>query len=530
MPRQARLSLDEYDCIGFDLDHTLCRYNVGNLAKLVYDLLADYLIKIKGYDRAIKNRQFEDDIHLLAKGLTLDCDKGNLLRLGCDGVVLAASHGTRKLTDFEIEKEYGRDRRKHPGTDYIQHLKEFGPQRLVEFSPLLHSFMDYFDLAAPLLCARIVDVLDIIYNKGKPLTEYNFWPDVHEGLKDLYLRTHFASNLGGFFPAIKANPELYIIKRSPEFRSWLRMLRSNGKFLYVITGSHYDFASHVASYAIGDDWKDLFDIVIFFARKPSFFVEKRPFFRLDGAVEKESFRGWEDLETGECYSQGNWKDLNEFFEYCTEWEPTTSLYFGDNVLQDVLAPKRFTSTIDSVAISEEMIAEGMHNKEALDEHPDKELMVSDFWGSYFYYPKSTTSKLTKTPSFRKLSASVTASSGPTGRSTPAGCPTTPGLRRASSMRSTEDLRKTTESNSITVSATIEIKPTPEPVVGPMKINTLWGQLIATNARMCIPDLQFLVEYPIDYQFPSFACTKKGQIVSSGFWPADPKSLHEKSSS
>jgi len=25
---------------------------------------------------------------------------------------------------------------------------------------------------------------------------------------------------------------------------------------------------------------------------------------------------------------GNWKDLNEFFEYCTEWEPTNSLYFG----------------------------------------------------------------------------------------------------------------------------------------------------------------------------------------------------------
>ena len=64
-----------------------------------------------------------------------------------------------------------------------------------------------------------------------------------------------------------------VILSLTEFRSWLRMLRSNGKFLYVITGSHYDFASHVASYAIGDDWKDLFDIVIFFARKPSFFVE-----------------------------------------------------------------------------------------------------------------------------------------------------------------------------------------------------------------------------------------------------------------
>ena len=52
------------------------------------------------------------------------------------------------------------------------------------------------------------------------------------------------------------------------------MLRENGKFLYVITGSHVDFASHVASYALGEDWMDLFDIVIFFARKPSFFIDR----------------------------------------------------------------------------------------------------------------------------------------------------------------------------------------------------------------------------------------------------------------
>ena len=47
---------------------TLCRYNVGNLARLVYDLLAEYLIKNKGYDRTIKNRQFDDDLHMMAKG------------------------------------------------------------------------------------------------------------------------------------------------------------------------------------------------------------------------------------------------------------------------------------------------------------------------------------------------------------------------------------------------------------------------------------------------------------------------------
>ena len=51
--------------------------------------------------------------------------------------------------------------------------------------------------------------------------------------------------------------------------------------------------------------------------------------------------------------------MNEFFENVTEWEPSCSLYFGDNVLQDVLAPRKFTTTIDTVAVSEELSAEGM---------------------------------------------------------------------------------------------------------------------------------------------------------------------------
>ena len=34
----------------------------------------------------------------------------------------------------------------------------------------------------------------------------------------------------------QAHPERFIMKRRPEFRDWLKMLRQNGKFLYVITG------------------------------------------------------------------------------------------------------------------------------------------------------------------------------------------------------------------------------------------------------------------------------------------------------
>jgi hypothetical protein len=63
------------------------------------------------------------------------------------------------------------------------------------------------------------------------------------------------------------------------------------------------------------------------------------------------------------------------------------------------------------------------------------------------------------------------------------------------------------------------------VTGPARVNTLWGVFIRDYARMCIPDLEVLVDYPIDYKFPAFGRNKKGDIVSSGFFPADPASLH-----
>ncbi len=601
MPRGSRrttLCIDDYDCVGFDLDHTLVRYNVGPMIQLEYDLLADFLITKKGYDPAIKQRSFECDRDFVCKGLTLDCERGNLLRLGSDGFILGACHGTRRMGDSDIERTYGRCRKKrHPGPEYTQHLREVGPQNMVDFGQLLHSFMDYFDMAAPLLCARIVDVVDQLNNGGKPMEEYFFWPDVQEGLKSMFMRTNFATDQGGYFPEMKARPERYILKRSAQFREWLVMLRSNGKYLYVITGSHYDFANHVASYALGEDWKELFDIVIFFARKPSFFCEKRPFWRLDGPTEVESFEGWEDLETGEYYSQGNWKDLNEFFEYCTEWEPSTSLYFGDNVLQDVLAPKKFTTTVDSVAVCEDLLAEGM--LETPPSHPYSEIITSKAWGSYFFTPdprnvwKKDSFVMSRASSFRsRINQCSTPSGGGGGGS---GSPEQQqqqqreeemkkalSLRRAftTAIARSQQTQSSSSSNSLKESDSppaAAVHPrnrrlgslppkssfegrlsrpgtpaqhkdgkehpsdgggklgTPpaesqscatELPTGSKRINTLWGVLIRDYAKMCIPDLEVLTDYPVDYKFPAFARSRKdGEIISSGFFPSDPASLH-----
>jgi len=79
MPRKPYLCLDDYDCIGFDLDHTLCRYNIGPMVRLEYDLLAEFLVSKKGYDPSIRTRSITDDADFVCKGLTLDCEKGNLV-------------------------------------------------------------------------------------------------------------------------------------------------------------------------------------------------------------------------------------------------------------------------------------------------------------------------------------------------------------------------------------------------------------------------------------------------------------------
>ena len=274
--------------------------------------------------------------------------------------------------------------------------------------------------------------------------------------------------------------------------------------------------------------------------------------RLNGAQEVESFKGWEDLETGECYSQGNWQDLNEFFEYCTEWEPANSLYFGDNIVQDILGPKKFTTTIDSVAVSEEMMAEGMLGIEP--SHPHKDLLTSCLWGSYFYHPRQSCNQSSRVfNAFRKMSASVTnglSSSSSSGQT--ANGRRSASLERVASMKATirnytatdkKDISRPIQgreedSKTVAVSASSSgvLKcghPEDESVVGPPKINTLWGSLIRDHARMCIPDLEVLLDYPIDYCFPSFAnprgsSSSKSGDTNSGFFPADPISLHRTS--
>lgn len=81
------------------------------------------------------------------------------------------------------------------------------------------------------------------------------------------------------------------IKATPDMRQFFDRLASANKKLFLVTNSPYHFVwveikvvterglifvssrNKGMKYLVGDDWRDLFDVVIVQARKPKFFTE-----------------------------------------------------------------------------------------------------------------------------------------------------------------------------------------------------------------------------------------------------------------
>ena len=369
-PTSDSFRFSDYDCIGFDLDNTICRYKVGEIMRLEYGLIANYLVEKYGYDQSLL-LCVDEDMDFLQKGIIMDIKRGNFLKCSKDGVILRATHGTRPMTRAEITKTYGKDKIWEPILDFKNNLYDNSPS----CSGILRSFKDYFDLPAAIACARAIDVDD--RSPDGPPDEYDIWPDVHVALCNMYRREYFQIDQGGYFPEMKENPSKYMYEASEKMKKWLMNLKEH-TFTFLISGSSIDYASHTAEFVLGEDWRSYFDTVVCTAKKPHFFTTSKPFFSLDGARDREEVP-FEDLRLDGTYSGGNWGDLYELVRQETGIDNPHSLYVGDHLCQDVLTPS--SVGIDTVAVVEELAAEGMCGDPL--EHDAGSDLMSMFWGSFF---------------------------------------------------------------------------------------------------------------------------------------------------
>lgn len=325
--------LKSYDVIGFDLDNTLVRYKLNYLYEFLFKTQAKFLVKQRNYNHALFER-FDSQKHFLFKGLVYDVCKGNLLKLNKYGKIDIATHGSRVMSKEEIMKYYADQK----PVFHAEIMKSFHNTR--DF----HIFENAFDIPCSLLCAILIDDLDTRYNKaGDTVTIEAYrvvWRDVLESLIYLFDMKFFELDQNEYFPAIRRNPDLFVEKIQPAVFDLLRSLKAEGKIIFLLTSSYVDYAEFLLDHIFGTgEWNDIFDLNLYFARKPTFFFTERPFLSAENRTV-----GTEPVElTRGKFSHGCYSQLDTFLKTITASNVPKVVYFGDSVRSDVSPLGLYTS-------------------------------------------------------------------------------------------------------------------------------------------------------------------------------------------
>jgi HAD superfamily 5'-nucleotidase-like hydrolase len=303
------LNLRKIRYLGFDMDHTLVRYHSQAFEQTTHEMVLQKLVG-RGYPRDILALPF--DFHLAIRGLVIDKQKGNLLKVSRHGAIRAAFHGTKPL-DFQVQK-------RNYSSTYID-LRD----------PRYSSIDTAFSISTANLFMQLVALKDA--NPGLDL------PDYETMAGDLLSAVDAAHRDGSLKTAVRANLERYIIKDESVVRG-LERFRKHGKKLFVLTNSDFHYTKLLLDYAINpflkdfSDWSELFEFVIVAAQKPRFFFDSLKFLKVnprDGTMTNQDGKLTPGIYQGGC-AQTFTDDL--------DLEGDDILYIGDHIYGDILRLKK----------------------------------------------------------------------------------------------------------------------------------------------------------------------------------------------
>jgi HAD superfamily 5'-nucleotidase-like hydrolase len=303
------LNLRAIKAVGYDMDYTLVHYKVEHWERRAYEHIRRRLVAL-GFP--VEALEFDPDVAV--RGLVVDRDRGNLLKVNRFGYVKAAFHGTRRL-DFDVLRR-----------SYARTIVGLGDKRFRFLNTL-------FDLSEGCMYAQLVDLLD----ERRLPDEAMGYADLHRLVRNNVDATHTEGELKA---EIIRDPESYV-ELDAETVLTLLDQKHAGKLLLLITNSEWGYSAAMMGYAFdrflpeGMTWKNLFDLVVVSARKPSFFDGEAPLLRvLDERGLLEPQVG--PLETGGCY----WGGSAGIIERHLGVSGDEILYLGDHMFGDVHVSKR----------------------------------------------------------------------------------------------------------------------------------------------------------------------------------------------
>lgn len=303
------LNLRGIKAIGYDMDYTLVHYHVSDWEESAY-----HYVKEKLDDRGWPIGDLRFDSSVVMRGCVIDRELGNVVQANRFGYVKRAYHGT-KLMSFEDQRKTYQATRVDLSLDRFQFLSTL------------------FSLSEGCLYLQMVDLLDARKIDEPWLGYSELWQVIREATDTAHME-------GRLKAEILANPERYIVKDAEAPLALLDQ-RAAGKKLLLITNSEWHYTQAVMTFAFdewlpGDmKWRDLFDLVVVGARKPSFFTDRSPAFEVvseDGLL-RTSPHG---VEQGTAYLGASAAAV----ENGLGLTGSDILYVGDHIYSDVSASKK----------------------------------------------------------------------------------------------------------------------------------------------------------------------------------------------
>jgi HAD superfamily 5'-nucleotidase-like hydrolase len=365
------LNLRSTAAIGYDMDYTLVHYNVHEWERRAYEHIQQKLV-----DQGWPLAELVFDPTSVMRGLIIDTETGNIVKADRFGYVKQARHGTVPM-DFAVQRKlYGRT------------IIDLTEPRWVFLNTL-------FSLSEACMYSQLVDLLD----QGV-LAKVLSYEDLYDVIRTSLDETHVE---GALKTEIIADPERFV-ELDPDVPLTLLDQRHAGKKLLLITNSEWAYTRAMMEYTFdrylpGDmGWRDLFDLVIVSARKPSFFSTTQPFFEV---VNEEGLLRpvVGSPRDGGMYLGGNAAAVEKHLGVSGD----RLLYVGDHMFSDVHVTKTLLrwrtalvvreleeeiSASDAFADQQDRLTRLMEDKERLErEHREIRLMVQRKRRKYGPRPK-----------------------------------------------------------------------------------------------------------------------------------------------
>ncbi|KAG2449454.1 hypothetical protein HYH02_005601 [Chlamydomonas schloesseri] len=286
MPLQRRifcnraLNMKQIKAVGYDMDYTLAQYKPDTFEGLAHKETVSKLIEVFRYPEELRSLDFQWDY--MTKGLIIDKERGNMLKVDRHNYVKVAYHGFEELSAEKRKAIYNAHGSTHSANGGGV-FEEAGGYAMVD---------TLFSLAEAYLYMQLVDMKDGSSGGSSGAVKPGFEVLQRKSYKDLYRDLRTAVDMchrdGSLKRAVAANPEKFI-HRDENLVHILETQRAAGRTLFLATNSLFDYTNVVMNFLLlgktgsqkTTDWLKYFDVVMVGCAKPSFFQHRAPLFSVD---------------------------------------------------------------------------------------------------------------------------------------------------------------------------------------------------------------------------------------------------------